>query len=62
MSTSRPDTAFLFDVDNTPLDNERVIADLQYHLEQAIGLERTNRYWALFEQPAGGVSLGNAVD
>lgn len=33
MSTSPHGTAFLFDVDNTLLDNDRVIADLQAHLK-----------------------------
>ena len=36
---------FLFDVDNTLLDNDRVSADLRNHLEQAIGHERQQRYW-----------------
>ena len=50
MSSSRPDTAFLFDVDNTLLDNDRVIADLQTHLEREVGAERTQHYWRLFEE------------
>jgi FMN phosphatase YigB (HAD superfamily) len=50
MSTSRSDIAFLFDVDNTLLDNDRVIDDLQSHLEQEIGAARIRCYWALFEQ------------
>lgn len=50
MSTSRPETAFLFDVDNTLLDNDRVIADLQCHLEREVGAERTQHYWRLFEE------------
>lgn len=50
MSTSQPNLAFLFDVDNTLLDNDRVIADLRNHLEQEVGAERTKCYWALFEQ------------
>jgi phosphoglycolate phosphatase-like HAD superfamily hydrolase len=31
--------AFLLDVDNTLLDNDRVIADLQRHLAQAFGTD-----------------------
>ena len=31
-------TVFLFDVDNTLLDNDRVTADLKRHLEQQVGL------------------------
>jgi FMN phosphatase YigB (HAD superfamily) len=50
MSTPRYKTAFLFDVDNTLLDNDRVIADLQSHLEHEVGAARAKCYWALFEQ------------
>jgi FMN phosphatase YigB (HAD superfamily) len=45
-----PETVFLFDVDNTLLDNDRVTADLKRHLEQQVGLERQQRYWDIFEQ------------
>jgi hypothetical protein len=41
---------FLFDVDNTLLDNDRVTADLKHHLEQKVGQVRQLRYWAVFEQ------------
>ena len=41
---------FLFDVDNTLLENDRVTADLMRHLEHAVGHERAQRYWAIFEQ------------
>jgi FMN phosphatase YigB (HAD superfamily) len=41
---------FLFDVDNTLLDNDRVTADLKRHLERAVGVERQQRYWTIFEQ------------
>lgn len=41
---------FLIDVDNTLLDNDRVIADLMRHLELQVGHERQNRYWTIFEQ------------
>ena len=41
---------FLFDVDNTLLDSDRVTADLKHHLEHEVGPERAQRYWALFEQ------------
>ena len=41
---------FLFDVDNTLLDNDRVTADLKSHLEQQVGPERQQRYWDIFEQ------------
>ena len=45
-----PATVFLFDVDNTLLDNDRVTADLKRHLEQQVGHERQARYWDIFEQ------------
>jgi len=41
---------FLFDVDNTLLDNDRVTADLKKHLEREVGPQRAQRYWSLFEQ------------
>jgi len=41
---------FLFDVDNTLLDNDQVIEDLKNHLTQAFGGEREQRYWAIFEK------------
>lgn len=45
-----PCLVFLFDVDNTLLDNDRVTADLKRHLEQTVGPERQQRYWDIFEQ------------
>jgi FMN phosphatase YigB (HAD superfamily) len=47
---SRAAVAFLFDVDNTLLDNDRVTADLRRHLSRVAGPERQERYWELFEQ------------
>ena len=41
---------FLFDVDNTLLDNDRVTADLRRYLEREVGRERSDRYWAIFEE------------
>jgi len=41
---------FLFDVDNTLLDNDRVAADLQCHLAREIGAEGAQEYWHTFEQ------------
>jgi len=41
---------FLFDVDNTLLDNDRVTADLKRHLEEQVSPERQRRYWDIFEQ------------
>jgi FMN phosphatase YigB (HAD superfamily) len=42
--------AFLFDVDNTLLDNDRVAEDLQRYLVREVGRERARRYWSIFEQ------------
>ena len=41
---------FLFDVDNTLLDNDRVTADLKRRLRDEIGHERQERYWSIFEE------------
>lgn len=43
------ETVFLFDVDNTLLDNDRVTADLRRFLEREVGAKRNNRYWEIFE-------------
>lgn len=43
-------TVFLLDVDNTLLDNDRVVVDLMRHLEREVGHERQQRYWTIFEQ------------
>jgi FMN phosphatase YigB (HAD superfamily) len=40
---------FLFDIDNTLLDNDRIAADLKEHLTSAFGAKRQERYWAIFE-------------
>ncbi len=40
---------FLFDVDNTLLDNDRVSKDLRGFLEKEVGEERSNHYWEIFE-------------
>ena len=42
-------TVFLFDVDNTLLDNDAVQDDLDDHLEREFGRETRERYWAIFE-------------
>lgn len=39
----------LFDVDNTLLDNDRVVADLMRYMTQQLGEERERHYWDLFE-------------
>jgi FMN phosphatase YigB (HAD superfamily) len=44
------DMVFLFDVDNTLLDNDVVQEDLSAHLEREFGSESRDRYWAIFEE------------
>lgn len=41
---------FLFDVDNTLLDNDRVTQDLKAFMESEIGAKRNARYWEIFEE------------
>ncbi|QDL36851.1 HAD family hydrolase [Rhodoferax sediminis] len=40
---------FLFDCDNTLLDNDRVQCDLRTHLEREFGTANRDRYWEIFE-------------
>jgi FMN phosphatase YigB (HAD superfamily) len=47
--TASDDTVFLFDVDNTLLDNDRVIVDLQRYLMREVGAGRTDQYFEIFE-------------
>ena len=48
--TGTVDTVFLFDVDNTLLDNDRVQADLGVHLAKDDGQPTCKRFWELFEK------------
>jgi len=48
--TSTSEAVFLFDVDNTLLDNDRVKDDLRNHLEREFGADCRDRYWAIFEE------------
>jgi FMN phosphatase YigB (HAD superfamily) len=48
--TSPNEVVFLFDVDNTLLDNDRVQDDLRNHLEREFGAGSRDRYWAIFEE------------
>ena len=58
-NTMRPKTVFLFDVDNTLLDNDRVTSDLRDHLEAEVGRERQERYWTMFEELRGEVGYAD---
>jgi phosphoglycolate phosphatase-like HAD superfamily hydrolase len=42
-------TVFLFDVDNTLLDNDRVIVDLKRFLMREVGAGRADQYFEIFE-------------
>jgi FMN phosphatase YigB (HAD superfamily) len=44
------DLVFLFDVDNTLLDNDHVQHDLSAHLAAEYGEAARDRYWTLFEE------------
>ena len=50
MTAHTSDVVFLFDVDNTLLDNDAVTADLKRHLVTAFGEERAQEYWDIFEE------------
>src|SRR5438105_544003 len=43
------DTVFLFDVDNTLINNDAVQDDLSAHLEAEFGRAARDRYWTIFE-------------
>jgi len=47
--SDRVPRAFLFDVDNTLLDNDAVERDYREHLIREAGPEATGRLWAVFE-------------
>jgi FMN phosphatase YigB (HAD superfamily) len=50
MRSPRSECVFLFDVDNTLLDNDRVIADLRRYLMREVGAVSAEHYFAIFEQ------------
>jgi FMN phosphatase YigB (HAD superfamily) len=47
---SAPRTAFLVDVDDTLLDNDRFRDDLGQHLEQVYGADARSAYWTIQER------------
>src|SRR5262245_11727009 len=49
-AAARRPVVFLFDVDNTLLDNDRVTGDLARHLERAVGPDGQKRYFSIFEE------------
>lgn len=48
--SGRTKVVFLFDVDNTLLDNDRVITDLKKYLKRDVGPEHAQHYWDIFER------------
>ena len=48
MKTS-DEVVFMFDCDNTLLDNDQVQVDLRAHLEREFGAANRDRYWEIFE-------------
>jgi hypothetical protein len=49
-SATKANTVFLFDVDNTLLDNDRVTEDLKRYLTHEVSDAGSRRYWEIFEQ------------
>jgi FMN phosphatase YigB (HAD superfamily) len=48
--TDASKVVFLFDVDNTLLDNDAIQDDLSRRLQREIGLVNRDRYWEIFEE------------
>ena len=49
MSGTAP-LVFLLDVDNTLLDNDRVHADLEQHIDAEFGADAAKTYWGIYEE------------
>ncbi len=49
MAQDEGDVVFLFDVDNTLLDNDAIQQDLGEHLQREFGAASRERYWEIFE-------------
>ena len=43
------DVVFLFDVDNTLIDNDKIIDDLKRHIDEQFGAQHRERYFAILE-------------
>ncbi|MFV0387818.1 MAG: HAD family hydrolase [Pyrinomonadaceae bacterium] len=44
------ETVYLFDIDNTLLDNDSVTRDLRTFLQAEVGKKRADGYWKIFEE------------
>jgi FMN phosphatase YigB (HAD superfamily) len=45
--------AFLFDVDNTLIDNDGVKADLAAHVQDLVGAKAARSFWSVYEEVRG---------
>ena len=48
-ANDRSRVVFLFDVDNTLLDNDRIVVDLQRYLMREVGAAQAEQYFEIFE-------------
>jgi FMN phosphatase YigB (HAD superfamily) len=48
--TARVELAFLLDVDNTLLDNDRVKADIRRAIADLVSSDRASRFWSMYEE------------
>jgi FMN phosphatase YigB (HAD superfamily) len=53
------EVVFLFDVDNTLLDNDRIEKDLRRFLEREFGTESRERYFVIFEELRAELGYGD---
>jgi FMN phosphatase YigB (HAD superfamily) len=56
------ETVFLFDVDNTLLNNDRIEADIGAHLEQQFGIAGRDHFWSIFESLRSEFGFANYLD
>jgi FMN phosphatase YigB (HAD superfamily) len=56
------ETVFLFDVDNTLLDNDCIEVDIGARVEKQFGRAGCDRFWALFEELRSEFGFANYLD
>lgn len=56
------ETVFLFDVDNTLLDNDCIEADIGARVEKQFGRAGCDRFWAIFEELRAEFGFANYLD
>jgi FMN phosphatase YigB (HAD superfamily) len=49
-NSTKAKVVFLFDVDNTLLNNDAVTGDIHDYLEREVGSQRNKSYWQIFER------------